>query len=131
MKRFALVVVVAVLVGHVLGVLISKDPGYVLLSYSGHTLSMSLWVFLLILVATMATITFLYRSLRSAVAVRERMSSWFASRALNKGLIHTNRGLLYLQQGDLARAARFLESGLRQDHLSAVNYIGLAQIADR
>ena len=130
MRRVALIIVIAALLGHLLGVLISADPGYVLLSYRGHSLSMSLWVFLLLLVGSMLLVTLIYRSIRSTFGLKKRVGTWLQSRTREKGLIHTNRGLLYLQQGDLDRASRFLDNGLRADQLSAVNYIALARIAD-
>lgn len=130
MKRSLVYLLIVIVVAGVLGTLIAKDPGYVLISYGGMSLQTGLWVMLTMLAVLIAVIYYLLRLFkvvgRSAAAWR----NWRESRAMNRSARLTARGLMYFQEGDFERAERFLKNGAATTIGSAVNFIYAAKAAD-
>ena len=56
MKLFAFALLVAIVLGGLVGTLLVRDPGYVLIAYADTALETSLWVAVLLLVAVNAVL---------------------------------------------------------------------------
>ena len=54
MRGKLILLFLVIVVGGGLGTLISRDPGYVLIAYGGASIQTSLWVFLVLLLSTLA-----------------------------------------------------------------------------
>lgn len=130
MKRGLVYLLVALVFAALLGTLVARDPGYVLVSYDGMSLQTGLWVMLAMLAVLIAAVYYLLRLFnvvgRSAAGIR----AWRLGRASSRTGRLTARGLVYFQEGDFERAERFLQSGAGGDANAAVNYLYAAKAAD-
>ncbi|MFT7090103.1 MAG: HemY protein [Sulfitobacter sp.] len=130
MKKRLLYLLIIIVIAGVLGTLAAKDPGYVLISYDGTTLQTGLWVFLGAIVLLVVSLRLTLKLGRTVFGTAGRVQSWRKSRMVGKSIEHTNRGLLYLQEGDANRAEKFLISGIKHQPQPVVNYLHLARAAN-
>lgn len=130
MKRPLLYLLIVIVVAGVLGTLAAKDPGYVLISYDGTTLQTGLWVFLGAIVLFAVLLRLTLKLGRTIFGTANRIQTWRKSRMVGKSIAHTNRGLLYLQEGDAGRAEKFLTSGIKHQPQPVVNFLHLARAAN-
>jgi HemY protein len=129
-KRRLLYLLIVIVVAGVLGTLAAKDPGYVLISYDGTTLQTGLWVFLGAIVLFLVLLRLTLNIGRAFFGTANRIQSWRKTRMVGKSIEHTNRGLLYLQEGNADRAEKFLTSGIKHQPQPVVNYLHLARAAN-
>lgn len=130
MKRSMLYLLILIVIAGVLGTLAAKDPGYVLISYAGISLQTGLWVFLGGIALLVFSLWFLGKILRGVLGTTRRIQDWRHDRQRGKSIEHTNRGLLYLQEGNASRAEKFLTSGIKHQPQPVVNYLHLARAAN-
>lgn len=130
MKRRLLYLLIVIVAAGVLGTLAAKDPGYVLISYDGTTLQTGLWAFLGAIVLFLVLLRLTLKLGRTVFGTANRVKSWRKTRMVGKSIEHTNRGLLYLQEGNADRAERFLTSGIKHQPQPVVNYLHLARAAN-
>jgi HemY protein len=130
MKKSMIYLLVIVVIAGVVGTLAARDPGYVLISYAGKSLQTGLWVFLGAIALLAFVLWFLGKSLRGIAGTTKRIQNWRHDRQLGKSIEHTNRGLLYLQEGNAGRAEKFLTSGIKHQPQPVVNYLHLARAAN-
>ncbi len=130
MRRTLLLWLLVLVVAGVIGTLAARDPGYVLLSYDGTTLQTGLWVFIAGLVVLGFSVVLLLRLWRSMFSTAQKFQRWQQDRALNRSIEHTSRGLVYLQEGNLERAEKFLMSGANHQPQPVINYLNLAKAAN-
>ena len=130
MKKSLLYLLIVIVVAGVLGTLAAKDPGYVLISYDGTTLQTGLWVFLGAITLFAVLLRLTLKLGRTIFGTANRIQDWRKSRRVGKSIEHTNRGLLYLQEGDPSRAEKFLTSGIKHQPQPVVNYLNLAKAAN-
>jgi HemY protein len=128
-RRVLLVVVAALALGGVVGALVLRDPGYLLISYGGVAVETSLWVALLVLVVGVAVLRLLLRLLfgigRGAAGVR----SWRRARRDRNARLQTFRGLQSLAEWRWADARKRLESGAAHADAPLVNHVYAAVAA--
>lgn len=130
MKKFMLYLLIVVVIAGVVGTLAAKDPGYVLISYAEMSLQMGLWVFLGGIALIVFGLWLLGKSLRGMMGTARKVQDWRQDRLRGKSIEHTNRGLLYLQEGNSSRAEKFLTSGIKHQSQPVVNYLHLARVAN-
>ena len=125
MRKAALLGIAAALLGGLLGVLMLRDPGYVLAAYDGMALETSLWFGLFLLIAA-------YFGLRLSLFVAGRLirgkglfDAWRGEAAARR----TGQGLLMLEQGDWQQARALLIDAAAEVAAPAVNYLGAARAA--
>jgi HemY protein len=87
-------------------------------------------VFLAGIAILVALVWLLVRSSRWLVGTGQRIRAWRQDRRRGKSIEHTNRGLMYLQEGNADRAKKFLESGVKHQPQPVVNYLNLARAAN-
>lgn len=130
MKRGLIYVLIAVALAGIVGTLMSRDPGYVLVSYDGSTLQTSLWVAVTLMVVTVLSIYYLMQFLKFVARSTGYFQSWREERQRSRWSNLTGKGLTLLQEGSFERAEKFLVSGVGTALNPAVNYIYAAKAAD-
>jgi HemY protein len=131
MKRSLVAILLVVVFAGWIGTLISRDPGYVLISYDGSSLQTSLWVAIGLLVAV---VVFFYYGLRTTKLIASSESyfrNWRADRKKSRSFDLTAKGMKFFNEGEFERAEKFLVSGAENNSLPAVNYIAAARAADK
>ncbi|HKI74658.1 MAG TPA: heme biosynthesis HemY N-terminal domain-containing protein, partial [Pseudomonadales bacterium] len=130
MKRSLIYLFVAIAVAGVLGTLIARDPGYVLVSYGDMSIQTGLWVMLAILVVVAIAVYYVLRLFRVVGQSVSGFRAWRENRSRARTSQLTSRGLMYFQEGDYERAERFLESGARDNPNAAASFIYAARAAN-
>jgi len=130
MRGKLILLFLVIVVGGGLGTLISRDPGYVLIAYGGATIQTSLWVFLVLLLSTLAGVYYLLKWTSTLLRTGDILHHWRERRRRSKALELTSKGQLFLQQGAWERAEKFLVSGARHNASAANNFIAAARAAD-
>jgi HemY protein len=130
MKRTITVLLVIVALAVWLGTLAARDPGYVLVSYDGATVQSGLWVMLALVTAAIFATYYTIRLFAAGFSMTGKVQRWSQTRKKNRSTNQTGRGLIYLQEGNYARAEKFLVSGAQHHDVSAVNYIAAARTAE-
>ena len=129
MRIGVLLLVTAAVLGGLVGTLMLRDPGYLLLAYAGRVLETSLWFAVALLIV-------LYVVLRCIVFVAVRLfqgktvlGAWQAERGERGAQRQTVRGLLLLAEGQWAEAKRLLADAGRSAAMPFVNYSLAARAA--
>jgi len=131
MKRTLVAILVVVVLAGWIGTLISRDPGYVLVSYDGSSLQTSLWVALGLLSFLMVTLYYGLRITKILSSSESYWRSWRTDRKKNRSFDLTAKGMRFFNEGDFERAEKFLVSGAENNSQPAVNYIAAARAADK
>jgi HemY protein len=129
-RRFVLYVLLALVVGGVLGTLMRRDSGYVLVSYDRLSVETSVWAALFTLVA-------LYFVTRGVIYLATRffrtggeLKDWNQRRRERGARRQTIRGLLRLGEGDWAAARKSLLAAAPEAETPLVNYLSAARAAN-
>jgi HemY protein len=128
-KVAALVLLVALVLGGLLGVLVSRDPGYVLIAYQGLAVETSLWLALLVLVGGYFLVrlgTFLFLRMGRG---RGSFSGWNQRRRTRAARDQTVRGLLLMAECRWAEARKLLEGAAARAEAPLINYLNAARAA--
>ena len=130
MKSKLFILLVFVCLSTLLGYLMSRDPGYVLLSWEGHIIQTSIWLALGVIIMAVAVVHYSFKLLGGLANVGTMIQDWRGDRKRGRSQYLTSRGLLYFQEGNFKRAEKFLISGA-EDHLAPTfNYIVAARTAE-
>ena len=129
MKKAALLGAAAVLLGGLVGVLMARDPGYLLATYDGMAVETSLWFGVLILLAAYAALRLLLFVGGRLIRGKGLFESWRRNRRSQTAAKYTANGLLLLEQGDWEQAKRLLAGAAANVAAPAVNFLGAAQAA--
>lgn len=129
MKKAALLGAVAVVLGGLVGVLMARDPGYLLATYDGMAVETSLWFGVLILLAAYAALRLLLFVGGRLIRGKGLFESWRRNRRSQTAAKYTASGLLLLEQGDWEQAKRLLAGAAANVAAPAVNFLGAAQAA--
>lgn len=124
-----LLLLIALMIGGLLGALVIRDPGYVLLAYDEMAVETSLWFAVLLLIViyfVIRALVFLALRLgRGPIRVR----SWSRSRRGRAAQEQTVKGLLLLAEGDWSAARHRLEEAAPRVAAPLVNYLNAARAA--
>ncbi len=123
--RFGAAALLAVLLGAFLAHFLLGDRGYVLLSFRGYVVEMSVPGLVIVLVAA-------YVLVRALVAVAQAPRRWRAARSqrrLERRDSDLAAGLAQLVEGNWARSERLLTQGLKQADAPLANYLLAAHAA--
>lgn len=107
--RTLFAVIGAVVAAVVVGVLLSYQPGYVVIAYGTTRIQFTLFVFLLIYVALLLLGALLWWLLRRFAGTRQRWQRRRGARAERRAAAQFTRGIVALAQGRLQIAERTLE----------------------
>lgn len=129
MKLLILILAVALALGGLVGTLVIRDPGYVLVAYDQMAVETSLWFAVLVLVAAYVVIRFLVFLLARLGRGRISLRDWKQARRLRRAESQTVKGLLLMAEGDWQEARRRLESAADRVDVPLVNYLNAARAA--
>ncbi|NJN51574.1 MAG: hypothetical protein HC809_07135 [Gammaproteobacteria bacterium] len=129
MKKGAIVLVLALLVGGVVASLMARDPGYVLLVYDDMMLETSLWFGLLVLLVAWLVARVVLWLLRRLLNVGSGVRGWNATRRVRHSREQTVRGMVLLAEGDWSAARAALLNAVSNAEMPFVNYLGAARAA--
>lgn len=130
MKLWHLSLLGFTILGVIMGTLMMRDPGYVLISYDGMSLQTSIWIFLFLLILLSISFYYLFRAASIFLSTSEKYSQWRAQTRKNKSSGLTMQGLLLLQEGKYEQAESHLVRGARESDYLAVNFIAAARAAN-
>lgn len=129
MKSGLLLVAVALLLGGLVGTLVVRDPGYVLIAYADSAIETSLWFSIVVLVTG-------YFALRLAVWTFSRtaksggkVGKWLRRRKGQTAREQTVQGLLQMAQGDWSQARKLLTASASKVESPLINYLSAARAA--
>ncbi|MEM8766229.1 MAG: heme biosynthesis HemY N-terminal domain-containing protein [Pseudomonadota bacterium] len=129
MKLGLLLLVVAVVLGGLIGTLVVRDPGYVLISYGDRALETSLWFALALLAALYLSIRFLIWLISRTTSSTGRFGNWLRRRKGRQARQQTVQGLLLMAEGQWANARKVLVSSAREVGTPLINYLSAARAA--
>lgn len=129
MKMALLVLVAALILGGVVGVLMARDPGYVLVAYQGVAVETSLWIALALLTAAFVLVYLLIRLLVRLGRSPGSLHGWQQRRRMAAARAQTERGLLLLAEGRFQEARKLLAAAAGRVDEPLVNYLYAARAA--
>ena len=94
MRRALIYLVVALIVGGAVGTLMSRDPGYVLVSYENMSVETSLWFALLALIVGYFLLRVVIGLLMRLIRTGAGVAAWQQNRRARVAQARTVRGLL-------------------------------------
>ncbi len=127
MKIFATAVLLAILLGGVVGTLLVQDPGYVLISYGDTVLETSLWIALLLLVALYVLIWGFFFATRKLGQGQLQLVRWRSGRKRRGARNQTVRGLLVMAEGRWEEAKKLLADAADNVETPLINYLNAAR----
>ncbi|MCY4615841.1 MAG: heme biosynthesis protein HemY, partial [Chloroflexi bacterium] len=99
MRIALLFLITAAVLGGLVGTLMLRDPGYVLVSYAGRALETSLWFALVLLFIAYFVIRIIVFLTARLLHGRSLLGAWRAERGQRSADKQTVRGLLLLAEG--------------------------------
>ncbi len=122
-----LLLIVLVLLASVFVTLFAiEDPGYVLVTRAPWSIEMPLTLFVLLLAVGFVALHFLWRLLRGIWGIPRDVTRWRLGRNARKARLALTQGLVYLAEGNWAKAQAQLVSGLPHSDNPLLNYLGAA-----
>lgn len=103
-----------------------QDRGYVLISFLGYNVEMSVPVLVIALALLYALVRLLLRIWRAPRQLGQALAGQQARRAGSR----LTRGLIHMTEGDFRRGERLLTDGLRGSDAKLVNYLMAARAAE-
>jgi HemY protein len=127
MKLVLLVLVLAL--GGLVGALMARDPGYVLLAYEQTAVETSLWFALLLLVLGYAVIWLVARLALQVIPGRGALRGWTARRRSRAAMLRAHRGHLLLAEQRWSEARKLLEEAAPHHAEPLLDQLGAARAA--
>ena len=113
----ALLVGIAVLIG----TLVSKDPGYVLIAYGPYQLQTSVWMMLGLVIAAWLLIRLVISIARQTLGIGQHWQEWQARRERLKARRFVLRAWSLSQVGETERANKYLATLEQNEDLSLIH----------
>jgi len=123
---YQLLILLTIAVG--LGVLISYEPGYVLIAFDAWSIEMTAWAFLVILAVIYCLLRISYRLLASFFALPSNWRAWLGQRRRQQHQVFSQAGLINLLMGDWHKAQHYFDKTL-QSNPTLINTLGAAVAA--
>lgn len=124
---FLLFIALALAAGFVM--MVMQDPGYVLITLKPWSIELSLALFVLLLLAFIALMYFLIRTIVRLWQSPRDLGQWRKARLQNKARNLQTSGIMRVIEGDWEQAERHLLSYVDQTDTPALNYLGAAHAA--
>jgi HemY protein len=125
--KAAIAMLIIVVVAGILGTLIARDPGYILIVYQDYSLQTSLWVGLFLVIVLVVGCYFLWGLAHTLIGFPERVSSWRDEKSKSRALQFLNKGLALSLAGQQDRAMRFLIKASEHETTQGAATLLLAQ----
>ena len=129
MKIGLLLLLVAVVLGGLLGTLIGRDPGYLLLAYGDAAIETSLWFGVVVLLGAYLVLRLLVFLLFRFSAGGVSFLEWRRDRKSRTARAQTLQGLVMMEEGQWQDAHRLLSGSAPRAAAPLVNYLNAARAA--
>ncbi len=129
MKIGLLILGVAVVLGGLVGTLVVRDPGYVLVAYDRVALETSLWFAVLLLIGLYFVIRLVVFVVVRLGAGRGNLGTWNRERKFRTARQQRVRGLLLMAEGDWSEARRLFVNSAPRVNSPLINYLNAARAA--
>lgn len=129
MKMGLFMLLVAVILGGLVGMLVVRDPGYVLVAYDEMAVETSLWFAVLLLIGAYFVVRLVIFVFVRIAAGRGNLGSWNRERRFRNARQQTVRGLLLMAEGDWSEARRLLVNSAPRVTSPLINYLNAARAA--
>lgn len=127
--RVLIYVVAAVVAGGLLGSLMLRDAGYVMIAYDNAVLETSVWFALAALVLLWILVRLLLAVVRRVLHGRADVANWAKRRRETAANTGTEQGVLHAVEGRWSDARRVLTAAADYSATPIVNYFGAARAA--
>ena len=114
-----------------LGIIMHRNPGYVLLSFSGWSVETSLWFAVIILIMLFLLFYLLLRFGSGVESTAIRIKMWISSRRKRRARAQTISGLYDFVVGKWAHAENKLSRAAKYSDMPLINYLAAAFVAQR
>lgn len=128
MSKRLLLIILLLLAGTLLGHYMLQSSGYVLVSFQNWVLETSLWVFILIITATVISIYAAVNLLVALLGSPALLSNWREQRGIKSAIGKTVKGLIYLAEGNFKQSEKLLMAGAHGNG-KIINYLAAARAA--
>ena len=125
----ALALLAAVVIGGLLGTLIVRDPGYVLVNYADWVLETSLWVALLLVVGTYLLLRLVLSLIRKGAQSQGWFLQWRSARRSTRARQQVTQGLLLMAEGRWEEAKKQLLASAKRVETPLISYLNAARAA--
>ncbi len=112
-----------------LGLHVTSDPGYVLISYHDWTVEAPLWVSIGLLLASFLLLYLVFGSVKGLHSMLHAVPSKWRMRTARRAWQRNRQGLMEIACGRWQSAHKNLKSSINNDEMSLVNNIALAYVA--
>lgn len=129
MKKLVILMAGFLLIGLLLGYMVSLDSGYVLFSWANYTIETSFWFFNVLLTAFFISAYLILRLILLLIGSDWRVNEWLKQRRSKRGQRQTTRGFLSLAQGQWHTAERQLTQAASLGDNPLINFLGAARAA--
>ena len=127
--RTLVYVLAAVIIGGLLGSLMVKDAGYVLIAYEWWEFETSIWFALLALLVFWSLVRLLFLLVQRVLHGRADVANWAKKRRETAANTRTEQGVLHAVEGRWSDARKALTDAAEHSATPIVNYLGAAQAA--
>ncbi len=115
----------------VIGLVIAKDPGYLLIAFQDWTVEMPLWLGLIAILVAVYLLSLTIKLLLALVHAPGATGSWLRNKRLQRVRRRTVRGFIALAEGRWKEAEHLLASSSDKRHTALINYLCAATAAHR
>ena len=129
MRTVLLLLITATILGGLLGALMVRDPGYVLLAYGGQALETSFWFAALLLLALYFLARLILLTGGRLIRGKRLFGAWQGQRRERVAQRQTAQGLVLLEEGQWQEAKRLLLDAAPSGSTPLVNYLNAARAA--
>ncbi len=120
-------IVLALIAGALGGHLLAEDKGYVMLTFRGYVVEMSLPILVLLLALLYFVVRVILRVLRTPRQLGEATAK-YRSRQSQRNF---TRGLIEMSEGNWARGEKLMTRGVRESETPLLNYLSAARAAQK
>ena len=130
MKRFALFLIVLLAIIGAVGWAVSKDPGYVLISYDRFRYESSLWVLIGLILVVWLLVVLVHRILGVLQLSGALVNPWSRRHRERRIAKASRNGLRELAEGQWSSALANLQIAAEHDRQPLVHFLGAARAAN-
>ena len=130
MKRSLVLLLLVIVFAGLMGTLIARDPGYVLIAYGEYSLQTSLWILPFLLIIFIVAVSLTVRAAKWFLTGSSSFKHWREERKTRRSHDLTTKGMSLLAVGDYSRAEKYLISGAQNHENPGANYLAAARAAD-
>ena len=129
MRIGLLTLLVAIVLGGLVGSLMVEDPGYLLVVYDQQAIETSLWFATILLIGLYFVVRLLVFVTTRLVQGRGSLSEWNRQRRAQGARLQTVQGLLLMAEAEWAEAKRLLLNAAGRANTPLINYLNAARAA--